>query len=163
MIILFSLNIAAGLLIVASVGYSLKLSWNPTRCQHPGCKEPGIFCFVDYGRNTPEYAAFYCWNHAGQYGFCKICGSFWGGIESFEFHHPDICDFCWDEIHDDFDYDDPSYYDDSDYDDPHYLYPDIPFTPIEYHSQEEWDADHWTSDPFADVPDDGRCGLEDLS
>lgn len=102
MILLFALNIAAGLLIVASAAYSLKLAWHPTRCQHKGCKSEGLRCTVGYG--TEEHEAWYCWDHASDYGFCRVCGSFWGGIESFEFGaHPGICEFCWDEIHDDFD------------------------------------------------------------
>lgn len=122
MTLLFALNIAAGLLIVTSAAYSLKLAWHPTRCQHPGCKAPGMECTISWDGET----FYYCPDHAGQYGFCYLCGDFWGGIESFEFIHPDICDNCWDQIREDDyeyyrdDYDDYGYYDFNTYDEAGY-------------------------------------------
>jgi hypothetical protein len=111
MTILFALNALAGLLIVASAAYSVKLAWHPTRCQHSGCKSEGMECVISWEGET----FYYCPDHAGQNGFCYLCGDFWGGIESFEFIHPDICDNCWDQIRDD----DSEYYrdDDDPYDD----------------------------------------------
>lgn len=93
-------------------------------CQHTEqetgqrCKQQGNPCyFPDYGRrgDLDEPDHWYCSEHAPRYGFCKLCGQFWGGIESFEFHHPGICDDChgyldrefgwddecWDEAHGD--------------------------------------------------------------
>lgn len=43
-----------------------------------------------------------CSEHAEQYGYCRSCGDFWGGIESFDFTHPGLCDHCHDQIADDF-------------------------------------------------------------
>ena len=36
--------------------------------------------------------------------YCVSCGEFWGGIESFDFIHPGICDHCHDQIRADMDY-----------------------------------------------------------
>lgn len=37
----------------------------------------------------------YCYEHAGEMGFCLWCGHFYGGVESFEFNNPGkICDNC---------------------------------------------------------------------
>jgi hypothetical protein len=34
--------------------------------------------------------------------YCRSCGEFWGGIDSFEFTHPGLCDHCHDAIQSDF-------------------------------------------------------------
>jgi hypothetical protein len=52
-----------------------------------------------------------CGEHASEAGYCRSCGDFWGGIESFEFHHPGLCDHCATDGQDlDFDEED-DYYD----------------------------------------------------
>lgn len=42
-----------------------------------------------------------CRDCAAKAGFCRCCGEFWGGIDSFEFTHPGICDHCADDIRQD--------------------------------------------------------------
>lgn len=95
-------------------------------CSHAGCYKHGedvIECYLpDYEvdeegfrtNNEPDY--YYCWEHADTHGFCKMCGEFWAGIESFEFIHPGFCDNCDDEMERDFDrdFDDEDYFDDFD-------------------------------------------------
>jgi hypothetical protein len=71
-------------------------------CEHKGCWKRGFECFINpsmYDEPSEAPLIFiYCHEHAEKEGFCSICGDFWGGIESFEFWHPGICDNCWDEI-----------------------------------------------------------------
>lgn len=53
-------------------------------CERDGCEHEGIDCYLpDDGPERPF--AVLCGEHAFESGFCKFCGSFWGGIESFEF------------------------------------------------------------------------------
>jgi hypothetical protein len=66
------------------------------RCNEPGCDEDAIPCFLPSDTDTPS--EWYCPTHAALNGYCKLCGTFCGGMESFEFIHPDYCDNCWDEI-----------------------------------------------------------------
>ena len=95
-------------------------------CSHAGCWKHGedvIECYLpDYEvdeegfRTNDEPDYYYCWEHADTHGFCKMCGEFWAGIESFEFIHPGFCDNCDDEMERDFDrgFDDEDYFDDYD-------------------------------------------------
>jgi len=87
------------------------------RCQHPVCTNEGIPCLLHWWDKTPE--EFFCWEHAFQHGYCRSCGVFWAGIESFDFGSGGLCEQCRDQIRaetgedldeDDFDYgyaDDP--------------------------------------------------------
>ena len=78
------------------------------QCEHPGCTMAGDACFMDTEREEAnDVSGYYCSEHAKDYGFCYICGQFWGGIESFEFLHPGVCDNCHAELdeHDDEDLD----------------------------------------------------------
>ena len=61
-------------------------------CEHEGCKEPGLACFLPDDQDAPSY--FYCRDHAQEGGFCSACGNFWGGVESFEFDPDGLCDNC---------------------------------------------------------------------
>ena len=66
----------------------------PLACEHEGCDSTDIIeCYLPDG----EFHA-YCFVHAGPAGFCQYCGSFWGGVESFEFIHPNVCDDCQTEM-----------------------------------------------------------------
>jgi len=80
------------------------------------CMEDGCWirhttaCFMpDYDNphddGKPDY--YYCSKHASRF-FCRICGQFWAGIESFNFMHSGLCDNCYDQIEHDFrdEYDD---------------------------------------------------------
>ena len=92
-------------------------------CSEPNCWKHGedvIECYLpnyevdEEGFRTnsePDY--YYCWDHADKNGFCKMCGEFWAGIESFEFIHPGFCDNCDDEMERDFNrgFDDEDYFD----------------------------------------------------
>ena len=69
------------------------------------CTKQGMPCWLD---DDPEddpncYA---CGEHAQPMGFCACCGSFWGGIESFDFGNG-LCENCnaeFDDEDEDYDY-----------------------------------------------------------
>lgn len=74
------------------------------KCQHDGCEREGDDCYLpDYDRDTeadiPD--GYYCSEHAADYGFCPVCGEFWGGISSFEMNG--VCDYCHDELENEID------------------------------------------------------------
>jgi predicted amidophosphoribosyltransferase len=61
-------------------------------CEHEGCTDEGDPCFLtDDPPDTPSYH--FCAEHAFEEGFCPVCGTFWGGIESFDFG-PGVCEHC---------------------------------------------------------------------
>lgn len=70
----------------------------PIKCEQEGCDSTDtIECRLpDYEETGIFYH--YCPKHAEANGFCVCCGEFWGGIESFEFWHPGLCDNCHDDI-----------------------------------------------------------------
>lgn len=53
--------------------------------------------------DRPDF--YYCWEHAQRNGFCKLCGEFWGGVESFDFGSG-FCENCADTVRTDFGEDD---------------------------------------------------------
>lgn len=62
----------------------VKQSVESSPCQEAGCTLDGFACYLpDYDSTNEPY--FYCSEHAFNNGFCKMCGSFNGGLESFEF------------------------------------------------------------------------------
>lgn len=88
-------------------------------CHEPGCTEYGLACWLPdyYGDGTSKRPdAYYCREHIRNTGFCKGCGSFHGGEESFDFGlngYDGFCDICADQLRaDDRGWDD----DDDDYD-----------------------------------------------
>lgn len=73
------------------------------RCGHEGCDRDAIACWLprygyldDQPENDPEEPDdWYCPEHAALHGYCRCCGTFEGGIESFEFgRHAGYCDVC---------------------------------------------------------------------
>jgi len=67
-------------------------------CEEKGCNEPAQKFSIEEG--TEEYL---CFKHATESGFCWGCGSFCGGMESFDFAeaHGNVrgyCEHCSDEI-----------------------------------------------------------------
>lgn len=64
-------------------------------CAHEDCVAWAIPCFLPGGEAPHEWL---CGTHAAEAGYCSACGDFWGGIESFEFRHPRLCDNCHDEL-----------------------------------------------------------------
>lgn len=105
--------------LILSIKYWLHI------CMEDGCwKRDTVSCFLpDYESQSvdgkPDY--YYCSKHAGRF-FCRICGQFWAGIESFDFLHPGYCDNCDDQIQHDFDDGE-----DDDYDfQSDYQYEDVP-------------------------------------
>lgn len=68
------------------------------RCDEPGCELEGRACFLpthDQPAGEDEHPdAYYCAEHAFANGFCRGCGDFWGGVESFEFANGGYCDNC---------------------------------------------------------------------
>ncbi len=86
-------------------------------CVEPGCTEYGMACWLpDYSGEgaAAKPDAYYCREHIEHTGFCKGCGSFNGGIESFEFgRHAGFCDICALQIEaDERDWNGPDDYDD---------------------------------------------------
>lgn len=76
------------------------------RCSHEGCWEKGIDCYLpdNVDGNPDEWV---CAAHAQVAGYCYACGTFWGGIESFDFRRSGLCDNCESDLHaEDFDEDD---------------------------------------------------------
>lgn len=63
-------------------------------CEHPGCRNEGAQCYYPNGDILASPDAWYCGLHAHRAGFCKGCGQFWGGVESFEFNRQGLCDDC---------------------------------------------------------------------
>jgi predicted amidophosphoribosyltransferase len=74
-------------------------------CEHEGCTAEGQPCYLtEDPPDRPSY--FFCWRHAREEGFCPSCGSFWGGIESFDFSESVLCEVCAAELDKDEDEDD---------------------------------------------------------
>jgi hypothetical protein len=104
------------------------------KCQEPGCKQKGEPCFYPNGETE-----FCCWDHKAKHGFCKYCGQFWGGIESFHFHGmPGVCDECEEEIkYQNGEFDDEIYEDD-------FIDPDC----------EDWDGVDWALEGIREEEED---------
>lgn len=67
-------------------------------CEEPGCTEGGwVACRLPDHHETGE-EHHYCREHAFAHGYCKGCGDFWGGVESFEFLNNGYCDNCRSQI-----------------------------------------------------------------
>lgn len=78
-------------------------------CMHDECEEKGTLCYLwdsEEGRYVYEY---YCAEHAHDYGYCYMCGGFWGGCEDFDFAPSKMCSDCRAEYLDE-DYDDEAGY-----------------------------------------------------
>lgn len=128
---LFGLVFIAGLspLIVLPVSIAYNSECRAYKMRRGICTEPGCWRHGDYEVTACYYPGNYdwdspddilCYDHIDHSGFCRVCGQFWGGIESFEFIHPGYCGNCWREIrsNDDDWYDDYDEYGDFDpYDD----------------------------------------------
>lgn len=71
-------------------------------CWQPGCTDWGIYCYFpdhEWGRpgggprKHPDDCL--CDKHIERAGFCRGCGQFWAGVESFEFgRYAGWCDNC---------------------------------------------------------------------
>jgi hypothetical protein len=70
-------------------------------CTYPMCNEHGdIYRHPDWEGETSTQAEILCEEHAPKIGFCKGCGSYCGGLESFDFA-PKVwgyCEVCGDAI-----------------------------------------------------------------
>lgn len=89
------------------------------KCEQEGCEDTNtILCHLHDYEQDKELTWHYCPKHAEENGFCVSCGDFWGGIESFEFVHPGLCDNCHSDIQAELaefeDEDIPDYFDDGD-------------------------------------------------
>lgn len=72
-------------------------------CDHPGCENDGLPCYLshlDAIDGADGINGYFCGEHAQQYGFCCCCGTFWGGIESFDFGNG-FCEHCQVDLDDD--------------------------------------------------------------
>ncbi len=79
------------------------------KCHEPLCNEHAhLFRYPELEDEESTTAVFYCRKHAVEHGFCEVCGTFCGGLESFEFgNQRGFCDQCWESIEAiDDDYDD---------------------------------------------------------
>lgn len=58
---------------------------NTPTCETEGCQEEGNPCWLpgNYDADHPDF--WHCGKHMHQEGFCWGCGTFWGGVESFDF------------------------------------------------------------------------------
>jgi len=74
------------------------------RCQKAHCPDRAVACYLpnSYGRDRKPDEML-CARHAWLSGYCRSCGEFWGGINSFDFLNGGLCDFCFDEIQNDID------------------------------------------------------------
>lgn len=46
------------------------------------------------GPDVPDDIEYVCGEHSHALGFCRSCGQFWGGVESFDFRRSGLCDNC---------------------------------------------------------------------
>lgn len=71
------------------------------KCEHEGCfKDGSVECHVPAEQDI-ELIEHLCPDCAYGYGYCSLCGSFWGGIESFDFNNPShLCEHCQEQIKD---------------------------------------------------------------
>lgn len=60
-------------------------------CEHEGCREEGIGCFLP---DDGEPSHYLCATHCHEEGFCWACGNFWAGCESFDFSRNGLCSNC---------------------------------------------------------------------
>ncbi|MBK9751827.1 MAG: hypothetical protein IPO91_34385 [Chloroflexi bacterium] len=99
----------------ANEDYPTEPEWEAQPCQHEGCTAMGNPCWLpEFDKpegHGDEPDMWYCDAHMHGSGFCRGCGTFWGGIESFDFGSG-FCEHCESEFDDDFD---DEYYDDFDY------------------------------------------------
>jgi len=65
-------------------------------CDEDGCTNVGLECSLPDDDTVASYA--YCDEHIFNNGFCRMCGQFWGGVESFEFLNGGYCDNCRSEL-----------------------------------------------------------------
>lgn len=70
--------------------------WLPF-CQYEGCRNAGRLRVIegwarDPEPDEPDVEEWFCGEHAAEAGYCPSCGSFWGGVDSFE--RRGICDHC---------------------------------------------------------------------
>lgn len=73
----------------------VKQSVEEAPCEREGCDQPGFACYLPDASNTDPPFAYLCSEHAFEAGFCKMCGLFEGGVESFEFGPlAGYCDNC---------------------------------------------------------------------
>jgi len=63
------------------------------RCAEDACWRKGSDCYLPDGQpGVPD--EWYCWEHAASAGYCRSCGSFNGGIESFDCGRSGLCENC---------------------------------------------------------------------
>lgn len=103
--------------------YNAESEWEAQPCQHEGCTETGNPCWLlEYDKpegHGDEPDMWYCDAHMHSAGFCRGCGTFWGGVESFDFGSG-FCEHCETEFEEP---DADDYYSDFDYYDGYFYYP----------------------------------------
>ena len=81
------------------------------KCHEPLCdKHAHLYRYPEQGNEKDTLAVLSCPECAAKHGFCKSCGAFVGGLESFEFgNQHGYCDQCWENmepVDQDYDYED---------------------------------------------------------
>lgn len=63
------------------------------RCSKPGCWAKGMACFYPNGADAlPD--EWVCAEHCHDAGYCRCCGNFWAGVDSFDFSRNGLCENC---------------------------------------------------------------------
>lgn len=81
------------------------------KCKQDGCFRDGeVTCHVPdlhgeggriYDYTQIKVIEHLCQDHAYLFGYCILCGDFWGGIEPFDFNNPSqLCENCLDQLKD---------------------------------------------------------------
>lgn len=74
------------------------------QCEHEGCEIAiGLTACFFPDNESGEPDEYFCTNHAPEHGFCYLCGTFNGGIESFDFAAAlggidGVCEQCFDQL-----------------------------------------------------------------
>lgn len=89
------------------------LEWASQPCQHEGCTVAAgetVQCYLpdtNWQESPPD--EWLCPEHAFAHGYCKGCGSFWAGVEDFDFGNG-YCEHCQAEFDHDHEYEDEGDY-----------------------------------------------------
>lgn len=70
------------------------------RCEHEGCANAGDRYVIEGHVNgeRDDIEEWLCGEHASDHGYCRRCGGFFAGIESFEFSQSGLCMECLDDV-----------------------------------------------------------------
>lgn len=69
---------------------------HPQTCEHEGCQNVGMPCYIRWSDTEP--AEWCCDEHIYEAGYCRVCGLFNAGLESFDFGGDGLCASCREEL-----------------------------------------------------------------